>query len=242
MDTLTLEVNSRESGSARAVRSQGSIPCNFYGIGKDNMNLSVDYQTFRRVFEKAGGNTVIELSIDGKDKTNVLVHDVDQDPVSDEFTHIDFKFVDLDKEVTTDVPLIAVGESKAVREMQGTLMQNKDALTIKCIARILPQTIEFDISVLEDFQSSIHVGDLKLPEGVEAIDDEKLTIATVVAAQAEEEPEEVEGIEGEEGVEGEEGEAAEGAKEGEAPKEGEKKEEGKEGEQGEKKASSKEKK
>jgi large subunit ribosomal protein L25 len=149
------------------------------------------------------------------------VHDVDYDPVTDEYTHIDFKFVDLDKEVTTDVPLVAVGESKAVREEGGTLMQNRDTLTVKCIARIIPSELEFDISVLEDFQSSIHIGDIKLPEGVEAVDDEKLTIATVVAPRAEEE--EPEPVEGEEGAEGE-------AVEGEAkPEEGEKKEEGKEG-------------
>jgi len=223
MEILNLDVNTREAGSAKAVRSEGQIPCNFYGAGKDNQIFAVDYQTFRRVFEKAGGNTVIELNIDGKDKTNVLVHDVDYDPITDEFTHVDFQFVDLNKEVTTDVPLVAVGESKAVREFAGTLMQNRDTLTVKCIARNIPHEIEFDISVLEDFQSSIHVGDLTLPEGVEALDDEKLTIATVVAPRAEEEEEPEEAAEGEEGVEG--------AEEGEAKPEGEgeKKEEKAEG-------------
>lgn len=218
MDMLTLEVKTREAGSAREIRSQGEIPCNYYGQGKENQTFAVDYQTFRRTFEKAGGNTVIELDIDGKEKTNVLVHDVDYDPVTDEFTHIDFKFVDLDKEVTTDVPLVAIGESKAVREDGGTLMQNRDTLTVKCIARIIPHQIEFDISSLEDFHSSIHIGDINLPEGVVAVDDEKLTIATVVAPRAEEEaPAE----EGEEGAEVAEGEAK--------PEEGEKKEEAKEG-------------
>lgn len=219
MEILNLDVKTREAGSAKTVRSEGQIPCNFYGSGKENQIFAVDYQTFRRVFEKAGGNTVVELNIDGKDKTNVLVHDVDYDPITDEFTHVDFQFVDLNKEVTTDVPLVAVGESKAVREFAGTLMQNRDTLTVKCIARNIPHEIEFDISVLEDFQSSIHVGDLTLPEGVEAIDDEKLTIATVVAPRAEEEEEPEE-----EAVEGEEGEAKP-AEEGEK-KEGEAKPEG----------------
>lgn len=187
METVTLEVKSRDAGSARTVRSEGLIPCNFYGAGKENQVFSVDYQTFRRVFEKGGSNTVIELDIDGKDKINVLVQDVDQDPVTDKFTHIDFKFVDLNKEIVTEIPLVATGESKAVRELAGTLMQNRDVLTVKCIARNIPHEIEFDISPLEDFHHSIHVGDLKLPEGVEALDDEKLTIATVVAPRAEEE-------------------------------------------------------
>jgi large subunit ribosomal protein L25 len=187
METVVLEVKTRDAGSARAVRSEGLIPCNYYGLGKENKIFAVDYQTFRRVFEKAGGNTVIELDIDGKDKINVLVQDVDQDPVTDKFTHIDFKFVDLNKEITTEIPLVATGESRAVRELAGTLMINRDVLTVKCMAKNIPHEIEFDISPLEDFHHSIHVGDIKLPEGVEALDDEKLTIATVVAPRAEEE-------------------------------------------------------
>lgn len=216
MDTITLEVKTREAGSARAIRSQGAIPCNYYGFEKENQVFEVDYQTFRRTFEKAGGNTVIELDIDGKNKINVLVHDVDYDPVSDEYTHVDFKFVDLDKEVTADIPLIAIGESKAVREDGGTLMQNRDTLTVKCIAKILPSELEFDISVLEDFQSSIHVSAIKLPEGVVAVDDEGLTIATVIAPREEEVEEVVEEVaEGEEGADGEAKEGGEGeAKEG----------------------------
>ncbi len=187
METVSLEVKTRDAGSARTVRSEGSIPCNFYGAGKENQVFAVDYQTFRRVFEKGGSNTVIELEIDGKDKINVLVQDVDHDPVTDKFTHIDFKFVDLNKEIITEIPLVATGESKAVRELAGTLMLNRDVLTVKCIAKNIPHEIEFDISPLEDFHHSIHVGDLKLPEGVEALDDSKLTIATVVAPRAEEE-------------------------------------------------------
>ena len=225
MDMITLEVKTREAGSAREIRTQGEIPCNYYGFEKENQVFVVDYQTFRRIFEKAGGNTVIELDIDGKEKINVLVHDVDYDPVSDEYTHVDFKFVDLDKEVTTDVPLIAIGESKAVRDEGGTLMQNRDTLTVKCIARIIPRELEFDITVLEDFQSSIHVSDIKLPEGVVSVDDEGLTIATVIAPMAEEEVVEEIAEEGEEGEEGAEGEGVEG-EEGEKKEGGEAKEGG----------------
>lgn len=205
METITLEVKSRNADlSANDLRREGAIPCVFYGLKQENKNFAVDYQTFRRVFDKAGGNTVIELDVDGKEKINVLVHDLQYDPVTDKFTHVDFKFVDLNKEVTTDVPLVATGESKAVRELGGTL-QTKDTITVKCIAKIIPHEIEFDITPLEDFHSSIHVKDLKLPEGVEILDDPELSIASVTAPRAEEEePEVEEAVEGEEAAEGSE--------------------------------------
>lgn len=190
METFTLEVQSRKDGlKANEARNSGLIPAIFYGADQENRNLTVEYQNFRRAYRIAGGNTVIELVIDGKDKINVLVHDVQYDPITDKFAHIDFVYVDLNKEITTEIPLVAVGESKAVREEGGTLMQNRDVLTVKCFARNIPKVIEFDITPLEDFHSSIHLGDLVLPEGVTAVDDEKLTIATVVAPKAEEEPE-----------------------------------------------------
>jgi len=187
MDIITLEVKSREADtSAKNVRNEDLIPAVFYGDKKENKNLMVDYQTFRRVYEKAGGNTVLELDIDGKEKVNVLVHAFQNNPITDRFSHIDFKFVDLNKEITTEVPLIAVGEAKAVREFGGTLMQSRDTVTVKCMAKIIPHSIEFDISGLEDFHSSIHVSDLKLPEGVVAVDDLELTVASVAAPRAEE--------------------------------------------------------
>jgi large subunit ribosomal protein L25 len=208
MDLITLEVKSRQNFNVKALRRENLIPAVFYGKGQENRNLAVDYQTFRRAYKLAGGNTVLELIIDGKDKTNVLVHDVEHDPVTDKFTHIDFIYVDLDKEVTTEVPLELVGDSKAVRELGGTLMQNRDVITVKCIARNIPKKIEVDITPLEDFHSSIHIEDIKLPEGVSAVDDPQLTVATVVAPKAEEE------VQAEEEVkEGEEATSKEAAKE-----------------------------
>ena len=214
METITLEVKSRNTDvSAKDTRKEDLIPAVFYGPKQENKNLQVDYQTFRRIFDKAGGNTVLELDIDGKDKVNVLVHDLQYDPVTDKFTHIDFKFVDLNKEVTTEVPLVAIGESKAVRELGGTL-QTKDMVMVKCMAKSIPHSIEFDITPLEDFHSSIKVSDLKLPEGVEVLDDPEMSVASVAAPRAEEEEpvaEEAEETEGE--ASAEEGAKAESAEE-----------------------------
>jgi large subunit ribosomal protein L25 len=187
METLNLEVKSRESLSPKAVRDTGLIPAVFYGPKQKNQNFTVDYQSFRRVYAQGGQNTVIELTIDGKDKTYVLVQDLQFDPVSDKFTHIDFKYVDLNKEIETEVPLELIGESKAVREMQGTIVTTKDFITVKCLAKNIPHTLKVDISVLEDFTCSIRVKDIALPEGVLTLDDLETVLVNVAAPKAEEE-------------------------------------------------------
>ena len=218
MEKLILEVQTRTKDNAGEIRREGLIPAAFYGPGKENQSFVMDYQTFRKTYEKAGKNTVIELAIDGKSKEFTLVHDVQYDPVTDRFIHIDFLSVDMNKEVTAEVPLVFVGESMAVREEAGILMENRDVLEVKCLAKDLPHELEVDLSILVDFNHSIHIKDIKLPEGVEAVDDPELTIATVSAPRTEEEeaaaieasdatPVAGEPVEGEEVAEGEGGEA-----------------------------------
>lgn len=189
MDIVKLDVETREAKKAKSLRKKDMIPAVFYGLKHENRNLAIDYQTFRRAYKKSGTNTVLELNIDGKDKINVLIHDIQYDPVSDKFAHIDFVFVNLDKEITTEIPLVFTGESIAVKDLGGTLMENRDSVMVKCVARSIPKQIEVDISSIEDFHSAIHIGDLKLPEGATVVDDPELTLVTVAAPRAEEEEE-----------------------------------------------------
>ena len=75
MDIVTLEIQTRDKNiKAKDHLRQGQIPVEFYGRGLENKSLKVDYQTFRRLYNKAGSNTVVELNVDGKEKVNALVH------------------------------------------------------------------------------------------------------------------------------------------------------------------------
>jgi len=133
------------------------------------------------------------------------------------------------QKISTDIPIVFIGESPAVRELAGIFITSKYTVSIECLPKDLPHQIELDISGLVDFNTSLTVGDIKVPEEITILDAPEISIATVSAPRKEEEPvvaEEVEG-EGEEGEgEGEEGEGE--AKEGAEKAEGEeaKKEEG----------------
>lgn len=227
----TVKINAKErTGDTKAkdLRKAGFVTAEYYGAGVENMSLSMDYQDFRRAYRDAGKSTVIELAIDGGKAVYALVHEVDYDPVTDEYMHIDFIHVDLDKEITAKIPFEFIGEAPAVRELQGTFMSALDGVEVKCLARDLISSVEVDISGLEEFSDVIRVADLKLPETLTVVTDAEEAVATVAPPkEEEEEPIPVEGEEGEEGVEGEEGAPAEG-------EEGEKKAEGEEGGEGKK--------
>lgn len=227
MDTYKLEVEARDTSvAAKNLRAEDKLPAVLYGEGIKNVDFQMDYQTFRRIYREAGGNTVIDLAVGGK-SFKVLVQHVDFDPVTDKMIHVDFINVRMDKEITAKVPLEFVGQAPAVANLDGILMHAREEVEVKCLPGDLIHSIEVDVSSLEDFNTSITVGDLSVPEGVEILDDPEQPVASV-SAPREEEEEEVVPAEGEEGEEGE----AEGEAEGEGGEEkeegGEKKEEGEE--------------
>ncbi len=217
MAEVSLNVQTRDKNlKAKEILASGLLPLEYYGRGVENRSLQVDYQDFRRVFRNAGYNTVIELVVDGKDKLNVLVHEVKLAPVTDKMTHVDLVNVRMDEEIHTQIPLEFVGVAPAVKELAGTLMTHLNELSVKCLPKDLVHSIEVSLESLVDFNSTIHVADVKVPDSIAVINDPEELVATVAAPREEEPEEPVEGAEGaEEGAEGEEkkeegGDATEG--------------------------------
>ncbi len=225
MDFVQVAADKRDTAlKPKQLRSNSLLPAEFYGGGKKNLSLQMDYQSFRHAYQKSGESTVIELTVEGqKEPLTVLVHQIQYDPATGKMMHVDFINVRMDQEVHTNIPLEFVGVSPAVKDLSGMLMTNISELEVKCLPKYLVHSIEVDISGLEDFNAVIHVSDLIIPENIEVVTDPERSVVTVMAPREEEEEPETE----EEGVEGEEGEEGEEGAEGEEGSE-EKKEEGSE--------------
>lgn len=188
MDTVKLEVKTRDLKlKLNALRRSKVIPAIFYGKKEKSIPLQMDYQVFRKAFIKAGSNQVIELHIDGKHNTPVLVHDVQYDPITSTISHVDFLHVNLAEEVTANVPIVIIGSSVAVKDFGGILTTVKHELTVKCLPMDIPHVIEVDVSGLEQLGKSVHISDLPLPKGVKFMDHLEDVIVTVSAPRTEEE-------------------------------------------------------
>jgi len=208
---MLLDVQARESGrKAKDLLKNGIIPIEFYGNGVDNLSLQVDYQVFRKLFRVAGTNTVIEATVDGKDKMNVLVHRIDFHPVTDQITHVEFINVKMDEEIHTQIPLEFEGIAPAVKELGGTMTHNLEQLDVKCLPKDLVHSLPVNVESIVDFHTSIRVKDLTVPSTIAVLNGLEDVVASVSAPQAEEVEEVVE-----EGVEGDsdESKAAEGKEE-----------------------------
>jgi large subunit ribosomal protein L25 len=207
--TLVAETG-RTTGSrpSNRLRAEGKIPGVVYGQGMDPVSVAVDRRELRAALSgPAGTNALITLTIDGS-KSPVIVKTLQRDPVKRTVTHVDFLKVNLDEDIEVPVPVVLVGEAKAVTSEGGLVDPAMDAVVVRTRPANVPHEITIDITEMQ-MGDVIRIGDLTLPAGVVAVDDEDTPVVTVLAQQAEE-VEEVEGGEAEEG-----GEAAEGAGEGE---------------------------
>jgi len=188
METVKLSAKKRDmSVKAKDYRKQDKITGEYYGKGVTNLSIAMDYQEFKKVYKQAGKSTVLNLEIEGEKPTYALVQEVDYNPVTDDFLHIDFIHVDLDKEVTTKIPYVFVGVSPAVKDLHGTLNLGVDSLEVKCLAKDLVHSIEVDISSLVDFNSVLHVSDVKVPAGLTVVSSPMMVVATVTPVREDKE-------------------------------------------------------
>lgn len=192
METVALSVQLRDkSQKISDLRKNRFIPIEYYGKGVENKSLQADYQSFVKAFRKAGESTIIELDIDGK-KTNVLIHEIQYDPITDEFMHVDVINVKMGEEIHTNIPLNFTGVAPAVKELGGTLMSQLDQLEVKCLPKDLVHDFEVNVDSLVDFNVAIHVKDVVVPAGVTVLNDPDQIVIAVVAPRVEKETEESE--------------------------------------------------
>lgn len=165
----------------------GEIPAVVYGSGTKPASLTINRNAFLKTYGQAGESTIVELSIDGKDSLHVLIQDTQVDPLINEVTHVDFRSIDMNKEIEADVELEVKGESPAVKALGGTLVLSRDYVTVRCLPAKLVRSIAVDISRLATFEDSIRVKDLIVPEGMIIVDQPTLSIAGVEPPRSEEE-------------------------------------------------------
>ncbi|OJI09261.1 MAG: 50S ribosomal protein L25 [Candidatus Vogelbacteria bacterium CG10_big_fil_rev_8_21_14_0_10_49_38] len=168
-----------------ARRAKGEIPGVVYGRQAETRSVFVSVVDFKKVFKEAGESTIIALDL--ADQTvDVLINEVQFDPISDEPIHVDFYLVRQDQEIEVDVPLVFEGMAPAVKELGGSLVKVLHELPISALPKNLPHDLKVDLSSLIEIDSQIMVKDLVLPAGVVSTLDPEEVVVLVAEATEEE--------------------------------------------------------
>lgn len=159
-----------------------------YGQGSENLILKIKINNFIKAYEAAGESNLIDLEIDSSKNIKVLIKEIQKNPIKGFFIHVDFYLVDMSKEISTEIPLIFVGESKAIKELGALLVKNIDEVSVECFPADLVDHIDVDISVLAGMNDIIKVRDLIVPSGIKILNNPLDAVATVSEPQADDAP------------------------------------------------------
>jgi large subunit ribosomal protein L25 len=181
---LTASRRTEIGKSVSRLRKAGRIPAVIFGHGIASIPVSLDAHEFDHIRRTIHSNTIIELLIDGKKKQRVLVNGIQIDPRYRRLLHVDLFALISGEEVTVDIPLHASGESFAVFRLGGTLLHTVDHVKVRALPENLPESLDFSIESLMDFETAIHLRDLTLPEGITLLSDPDEVVAKVAAPHA----------------------------------------------------------
>jgi large subunit ribosomal protein L25 len=172
--------------AVKNLRRQGIVPAVVFGHDVASNSIQIDAHEFELLRRRTGRNTLLDLSLDGKQAVPVLVHQVQQHPITRKPLHVDLLVVRMTEELTVEVPVVLTGESSAVEKMGGVLLQLRNSVQVRALPDHLPQSVELDITPLEDFDQVLHVSDIVLPGDVTLLTDDGEAVARVQAPRVEE--------------------------------------------------------
>jgi len=182
MKKVALNVELRENkgkGVARSLRRGGNIPAVMYGLGAPTA-LTINRKELVKIINAGvGGNTLITVNFAGQQRMAVL-RDYQVDPISSELMHADLLEVSMEKAIHVTIPVMMVGNTPEGVKEGGILQHMAREIEVECLPASIPEHIDVDASAMS-IGSSIHVGDLKLPDGVKARTEAETVIVTLVA-------------------------------------------------------------
>lgn len=179
--TFSIKAEPRELLGKKAKRllRAGYVPGVVFRSDGQSIPVQFEERALGRVLHQAGTTHLIELELNGE-KINTLLREVDREPITTRIRHVSLWAMPMDEPIETEVPIVLEGESMAVKS-GGVLIHPVEKLRVKCLPTQIPEAIHVNIEPLRSFGDSIHLRDIQLPEGVQALDDPDLTIASVAA-------------------------------------------------------------
>jgi len=193
MEELHLKAQPREEigkNKVSKLRNLDWIPAVIYSQGKKTQALKVSSRELTALLHgHRSENIIIKLDVqqppDKVKEHNVLIKELQHDPVTEEILHIDFNEISLTKAINVKVPLVAKGEAIGIKQDGGSLEHLLWELEVECLPTQIPAQIEVDITNLK-IGDAVHIKDLEIPKGVKVLHDPQMVVFSIAAPVKEE--------------------------------------------------------
>ncbi len=188
---LTAEVRKETGKQVKKLRQKGVLPATVFGHNLKSASLSVNAKDFAKVFHQAGETGLVELKY-GTVSQPTLIADVQTHPVNRDILHIQFHAVSLTEKIKANVPLEMVGDSPAVANNIGLLLQTLSEVEVEALPTDLPDKIEISVANLSEVDQQVTVSGLTAIKGVEILTGPEEVVVKVVPLISEEAKKEAE--------------------------------------------------
>lgn len=169
-----------------ALRRSGIVPAVVYGSHMDApLTLQVEEKLLKQVVSKAGHNRLIKLTLDAGAPRLVLAREIQRNSLSGRIVHVDFQEVSMTEKITTAVPLVLLGTSPAVTRGEGLLIHGIDTVMIRVLPTDLIDSIQVDVSGMNELNQSLFVSDLKVTDNIEILTPREEMVAKIVPVKEE---------------------------------------------------------
>ncbi len=192
MKSVPLTAYARTAGrraGAKKLRESGRIPAVIYGRNTQPQNLELKAKEMEDLMQHAISENLLfdlQVSEDARPKRLALLQEIQHHPLSGKMLHVDFHEVAEDEKVTVSVPVETEGEPEGVKTEGGVLEHVLFKVKLRGLIKDLPEVVTVDVSKLK-IGEAIHLGDIKVPQGVEILGDKHVSVISVAAPRTEEE-------------------------------------------------------
>lgn len=184
MEQIELKTTNRKilGKKVRFLRRQGVIPAHLFGHGIESLALQCEAVQLQRVLSQAGKTRLVSLKLSrAKKPRNVVVREIQRNPLTGELLHVDFYQVRMAEKIKVEVPILLVGEAPALRTKGNMLLQELNSLTVECLPDRIPTSIALELSFLTEADQAIQVKDIVLGEGITLLNHPEQIIVKVMS-------------------------------------------------------------
>lgn len=181
----TISAKKREAGSkghARQLRAAGLVPAVAYGPVSEAQYLALTPKEFILQRKTYGLSHLYDVQVEGGSTFKALLKEIQVDPVTRQLLHVDLYAVDMKRPLRVEVPIELSGKPAGLID-GGLLSQVLRHVEVQCLPDHIPAKIVADVSPLK-VGDSLHLSDLKLPEGVKLTAHGDEAVAQVVEPEA----------------------------------------------------------
>jgi large subunit ribosomal protein L25 len=182
---LTAEKRTVIGKQVKALRRQGKLPAIIYGHHIQPVAITLDTRETSRLLAGITPSHLITIKV-GKENHTVLVREKQRHPVQGVLLHIDFLAVSMTEKLRANVVIDLIGDSPAVKDFDGILVNGVEVVEVECLPKDLPERIQVDISSLHQIGDSLHVRDIQISDAVEILTDPAEMVVLVTAPAVEE--------------------------------------------------------